>query len=1006
MNNVKKMLVDEVMDYLIVGSGLAVLPLSRKLAEEGKRILLAEAGTYMGYEICRYYRPWTRENFQNSTIADKWFPEAYCREQSIHGETPLHLDAIKLGFEDGLLASGVKLLYNIQLVSLHRENDCWYAVFGSKGGLQSVVSKHVVDCTENNITASLLQPEQLDYAFPPDMEEDVVYRSIEFSGVSAAFPTEIKLPEEFTMVKEHFVKVHRGAFSNNHVFVEIPLFIHGASIRSNQNDMRVEWEARKLSLAVCEYLVSFVDAFKGSQIALASGMVMRRMPFDPLEFLHAVEVFSQREANQVIVAEKCMCIGNKRHTTMIPAQLDGDTQLLGSADICVVGGGPSGATAAFTAAREGASVILLDFNDELGGAATSGSVRWHWFGFRRGFTRISDERTALWQTRLRWHKQRYHWGMDDEWAVEAKAMAYLELCVQAKVDVYLGCLGVDVLMEKNVVTGILVSTPYGGMKIHCKISVDATGDGDIAAYAGVEYQYGNSRDRFTMWAALSPFAAPSTYDGDYSTTVDVADLMDRTRFILSERRRSGMTGGYFINNTIPIPDKPFQSVDKGASLRPVDHAVYLAPRESRHIKGGYVMTLTDQLLQKRYRDTIMVAYSNNDPKGISIADIMNIGLLPPNLHIHVPYRCIVPQGVEGMLVTGRALSCTHDANCAVRMQDDMQMLGGAAGMAAALCIADGVFPRDLDVQKLQKKLIMLDAIGEDVIQDADDDGSYDIETAVESIKRGNGLSWEVQCLHEYTLEPMPTAIVCGADSQKTIPVLKMALAGMLKTSARLHISRLLVYHGCEDGLDDVLEEIGKELSDQGLMLREGETTWCKLPPDHNMMPETAYLFHVLAFCKSRRGIPVFQQLVDVLCTGERDYTSNRKGVFYFIQSVAYCAERLGFEEFIPLLQRLLELPEIHSSCRADLIEPSIFVERHAYLALMLNRALARCGSREGYLGLCSFLEDNRALLRCSAHDELCELTGVDYQYDTDQWNTFIQNLPEMMAAKQWTSKLV
>ena len=172
-----------------------------------------------------------------------------------------------------------------------------------------------------------------------------------------------------------------------------------------------------------------------------------------------------------------------------------------------------------------------------------------------------------------------------------------------------------------------------------------------------------------------------------------------------------------------------------------------------------------------------------------------------------------------------------------------------------------------------------------------------------------------------------------------------------------------------------------------------------------MMPEIAFLFHGLAFCKSRRGVPVFRRLVDVLCTSERDYTSNRKGVFYFIQSVAYCAERLGFVEFIPLLQQLLELPEIRSSCRANLIEPSIFVERHAYLSLMLNRALARCGSREGYLGLCSFLEDNRALLRRSAHDELCELMGVDFKYDIEEWNKFFANCDEIMSPKLWTRKL-
>jgi len=173
-----------------------------------------------------------------------------------------------------------------------------------------------------------------------------------------------------------------------------------------------------------------------------------------------------------------------------------------------------------------------------------------------------------------------------------------------------------------------------------------------------------------------------------------------------------------------------------------------------------------------------------------------------------------------------------------------------------------------------------------------------------------------------------------------------------------------------------------------------------------MMPEAAYLFHNLGFCASDRIIPVFERLVDLLCTGDRDYASSRKGVFYYIRSVAYSAERLCFQAFIPLLQRLLALPEIQSSLRANLIEPSIFVERHAYLALMLNMALARCGSREGYLGLSSFLDDSRALLRRSAHDELCELTDADHHEDKSEWNLFIMNCLEMMEQKRWTAKLV
>lgn len=971
-------------EYVIIGGGLAALPLAQSLARSGRSVLVTEASTSLCYEISRYYRPWTADSQVSSSVAKRWFPGALAGEYACKGEIPLHMDSIKLEAENRLQECGVRLLYNVQLAYAKRSTSEWSLVFAGKGGLFSVTAQHLIDCTEQCIAMSLLETELLAFACEPRKSVDnLVYRTVEFTGVSPSCPHELSIPEDLPGACGRPLLVHRGAHSGDHAFIEIPLRIPSMDSleRSPDHDSRMEAEARRLSLEQCAYLVSKVEELSGAQICLASGMVLRREPKDPMEVLAEAEAFAAQKDILSQYGDRCLCVGNKRGTAGRGNWSGGSIDT--STEVCVGGGGPSGASAALAAANEGSSVLLAEFNDELGGTGTSGAVRWYWYGMRRGFTERINRHTDAWQSRLGWKKQPYVWGMNDGWAVEAKSMAYLELCQKAGVRVLFGCLVVGVLKKGKTVTGVQISTPYGMMQVSCSVAVDATGDGDIAAYAGARYQQGNDRDRMAMWGSMAPLQSPSNYSGNYSTSVDSGDVIDRTRFILSERRRWGKAG-----------------------VRPIDHASYLASRESRHIKGGYTITLYDQLLQRRYPDTVMVAFSNNDPKGISQADIMNIGLLPPNLHIHVPYRAIIPENIDGIIIAGRALSCTHDANCAVRMQDDMQMLGGAAGVAAAMCARSNIMPRDLDVTKLQQRLVELNSFSFSEIEYRDNPQAQDLAGAIEQISGEDGMSWAEQNPLEYTAEPLPVAVVCSAKSERAIPVLKSAKAKLPASPARLLISRLLVYHGCEDGLDEILAQIEADLSACILPQRAGSFSFAQVLPDHNMMPETAFLFHNLAFCPSKRVLPVFKKLTGILCNSERDYSDNRKGIFYYIRSIAYAAERLCFPGFIPLLHKLLGLPELAAVRDHAFVEPSLLPERHAYLELLLYMALARCGDLEGYLGLCRFLKDSRSLLRRSASDELHALTRCEHGFDAAAWESCIRQQPHCQEPKPWTLRIL
>jgi hypothetical protein len=132
----------------------------------------------------------------------------------------------------------------------------------------------------------------------------------------------------------------------------------------------------------------------------------------------------------------------------------------------------------------------------------------------------------------------------------------------------------------------------------------------------------------------------------------------------------------------------------------------LGVRESRRIRGEYELTIDDILDGRQFEDQVyryacFVDIHEPEPgKRSPYADRS----LSPGLSYGVPYRCLVPQGIENLLVAGRCLSTTHEALASVRMMPSCMAMGQAAGTAAALCGASGVPPREVSVGRLRQML--------------------------------------------------------------------------------------------------------------------------------------------------------------------------------------------------------------------------------------------------------------------------------------------------------------
>jgi hypothetical protein len=123
-------------------------------------------------------------------------------------------------------------------------------------------------------------------------------------------------------------------------------------------------------------------------------------------------------------------------------------------------------------------------------------------------------------------------------------------------------------------------------------------------------------------------------------------------------------------------------------------------RETRHIKGEYTLTGADTVKGNRFEDSIAAdasALDIHDPKGGDV----DFQSMPP---YEIPYRCLVPMGVEGLLVAGRCISADHAAHARSRNMPACMATGQAAGVAASVAIDEGVQVRDVTVSKVQKIL--------------------------------------------------------------------------------------------------------------------------------------------------------------------------------------------------------------------------------------------------------------------------------------------------------------
>jgi succinate dehydrogenase/fumarate reductase flavoprotein subunit len=131
-------------------------------------------------------------------------------------------------------------------------------------------------------------------------------------------------------------------------------------------------------------------------------------------------------------------------------------------------------------------------------------------------------------------------------------------------------------------------------------------------------------------------------------------------------------------------------------------------RESRRIFGDYRLTRDDVLSGRRYPDEVAMCGAPIEDHGAGASTAWHY--VPRGGVYSIPYRCLLPAGVEGLLVAGRCFSATHDAHASARSMATCMAMGQAAGTAAAMAAARSVPPRAVSGEELRQRLLEQGAV--------------------------------------------------------------------------------------------------------------------------------------------------------------------------------------------------------------------------------------------------------------------------------------------------------
>ena len=420
-------------------------------------------------------------------------------------------------------------------------------------------------------------------------------------------------------------------------------------------------------------------------------------------------------------------------------------------DVVVVGAGSAGSTAAICAARAGARTLLLDRLAFMGGTSTAVLDTFYAF-YTPGMSPRRVVGGLGWEVAQRLTRDgaaferpnTYGAGTGVTYDPEALKVLWEELAADAGVELLLHAWATGVRVRDGRVEAVRTWSKGGERWFAAGAVVDASGDADVSAMAGVGYDDAKTTPatqalstlfkvanvdvarasavpKAELWARMGEAAASGAYrlprlEGSWHRTphpgvvmvhmtripnVDATDPVALTHAEV-EGRRQVREYHRFLRDRVP----GFEAAVVVAT------SPAIGVRESRRIVGDYRLTRDDVLAGRRFPDEVALCgapIEDHGPGGGTTWDYV-----PDGGAYGIPFRTLLPAGLDGLVVAGRCFSATHDAHASARSMATCMAMGQAAGTAAALAVRDGKTPRAVSVAELRARLLVDGALLEPV----------------------------------------------------------------------------------------------------------------------------------------------------------------------------------------------------------------------------------------------------------------------------------------------------
>ncbi|REA64402.1 hypothetical protein DSL64_02290 [Dyadobacter luteus] len=993
-----------VYDIVINGAGLSGYFAALYAAKTGKKVLLVEKRSSPGYELAAKSQLWMgaegfdklRPDLKALFLPEQEIPEI--KNTKATGETKSHFGdqialfkgSVRKGMVRNLLLGNVDLLLMTDVCGLFEDKGQVTGVLiATKQGVFEVRCKAFLDASDQ-----LLFSRNLSGKSPKVSRAGFV---LELQGVQNPTVRQIQVDSGFG-IYNNTVMLQPGKLSDDHAFLHYHFDVNTAKLEE------IEHKARLIATELGSKIKSLGTAFEKAQIhqyALEASLILEepKLPATSLKghyFLHGESeelsaskiIGLEKNAQNQIKAVRYTTNSSKGQHLVLPGKKIAESEIRfqevqepgfnillrevkldwekavskkSETQVVVAGGGTAGALSAAGSVEKGADTIVVDYFNDLGGTKTMGGVMGYYHGVKDNvfFKKQNEEAERVAQEANMTKKigrQIYHLK-----SVLDKGGQFITSAILC-----------GAVTRNNAVKGVVVCRNGQLELVLGEVTIDATGDGDVAAFAGASYQIGDERigytQNYSQWDVGGVGKLPSHTNRDY-------DILDNRK--IAEQQRGFLISHY--------------------EAHFYDFHPFLTVRESRRIDAIHNIDLIDCVEKRHFKDMLVLASSDFDPHNVASSEYSKCGFLLPHsndITIEIPYRSIVPKSVDGLLISGRGFGQSRNALQFTRMTADLLVLGYFTGQIAADLAWKKIRPRDYDITPLQKEWATLKYFPAGYMnrQEGDKRASLqEVQRRVKELESG---------AEEYMYE-------CSRiDKSIILPVLKDCFEQTTNTEGKLYTAKMLAWFGDPSGnsligaelntmfqkeqqdgypkgyIDDYDDIRGREKNKlEGLFWRINQNIALLAMSGSNS--ETALVENILANTVSGGE----------LVPRKDSYFNGRIDIKFIpfhnrILSLCMYAERNPSNTLISSLEKLLTDKKIGGFVTTQYEDVRWQVHRGS-LEISIAAALSRCGSKKGHELLCDYLTDLHFNYKDFARRELSETTKKSFGYDPKAWRKHI-----------------